>query len=117
VEDSVWEEWSESGTVSIRRWQSSAELALKVESLRSEFRNYVESRCLVQVGGKQAVCYQGVSSNLPSQLRGNGAFFNSCVLVRQMTLLGTKSNRHGPVCGVVYTANVLGQCGADVGAQ
>jgi hypothetical protein len=58
-----------------------------------------------------------VTSNLPSQLQGNGAFFNSCVLVRQMALLGTKSNRHGLVCGVVYTANVLGQCGADVGAQ
>ena len=29
-----------------------------------------------------------VTSNLPSHPRGNRAFFNSCVVVRQMALLG-----------------------------
>ena len=58
-----------------------------------------------------------VTSNLPSQSRENRALFNSCVLIQQMALLGAKPNRYGLVCGVVYTSNVLGRCGADAYAR
>jgi hypothetical protein len=34
-----------------------------------------------------------------------------------MALLGTKSNRYGPVCSAVYTANVLGRRGAEAYAR
>jgi hypothetical protein len=59
---------------------------------------------------KQAVLSRlgyAVTSNLPSPPQRNRVFFNSCVVERQMALLGTRSNGHSLVCGVVCTANVL----------